>query len=330
MEHAGKPSTDRAVLLEVGEDSDLQRLDNYLIKICKGVPKSHIFRIIRSGEVRVNRSRAEAKTRLKLGDVVRVPPIRTASREEKASLEPTNGRLHPLVHKNLSILFEDECLLAVNKPAGIAVHGGSGQSLGVIESLRIQRDGQDRFLELVHRIDRETSGILLVAKKRSALRVLQEQLRARSWKKYYLALVLGSWSPKLAKVELPLLKTQASELEKKVIVDSRGDASTTLFKQIARYQFQNYPLTLVRAQILTGRTHQIRVHTSANNCPILGDDRYGDFELNKLLSKNGLKRMFLHATRVILTHPRTNELLELNAPLAPELQSFLDSHCRSM
>lgn len=320
MKLEANPSPDRAVLIEIGEDSDQQRLDNFLLKVCKGVPKSHIFRIIRSGEVRINKSRASASSKLVAGDLVRIPPIRTASREVIDNNKAIENRA---LNANIQVVYEDEVLLAVNKPSGLAVHGGSGVSLGVIETLRLQRQGKDHFLELVHRIDRETSGLLLVAKKRSALRTLQEQLRTRSWKKYYFALVQGAWNKSLQRIDLPLLKVQASEKEQKVYVDPKGDPSSTLIKTESSYKFQGRDLTLIRAQILTGRTHQIRVHTSASGHPIVGDDRYGDFDFNKALSKSGLKRMFLHASRVILEHPRTGETLQLEAPLADELTSFL-------
>lgn len=321
-----KPNPEQAILVEVDENSEDQRVDNFLVKICKGVPKSHIFRIIRSGEIRVNKKRVDASAKLKLGDVVRIPPIKT-----NTPVEPTDGatakRNFSAIRQaaDIGIVFEDDDILVVNKPSGMAVHGGSGESLGVIECLREARAGSHQTLELVHRIDRETSGVLIISKKRSALRGLQEQLRNRVWKKFYQTLVLGDWPKALKQVDLPLLKIQTSEKEQRVFVDPNGDKACSLFtiKQKLRDKYSSY--TLLQVQILTGRTHQIRVHTSANSFPIAGDDRYGNFEQNKILSKAGLKRMFLHAARVQIIHPKTQEPMWLEAPLAVDLQSFLNS-----
>ncbi|MEQ9107257.1 MAG: RluA family pseudouridine synthase [Limnobacter sp.] len=292
------------------------------------MPKSHVFRIIRSGEVRINRKRAEAKTKLCAGDVVRVPPIQVVEKQSLESLQ-SSGTLNKAqllkAAADIPILFEDDHLLVVNKPSGMAVHGGSGSSFGLIECIRALRAETHEDLELVHRIDRETSGILILSKKRSALRKLQEQLRARSWKKYYKTLVLGFWPETLRQVDLPLLKTQSGEKEARVFVDPSGDAACTKFKTIQAYKASYSNFTLIQAQILTGRTHQIRVHTSANKFPIAGDDRYGNFEMNKQLARHGLKRMFLHAARLQLIHPATNETIVIEAPLAPELDSFLKS-----
>ena len=317
-------------MLEIDEKHQDQRLDNFLCNVCKGVPKSHVFRIIRSGEVRINRKRAEAKTKLCIGDVVRVPPIQVV---EKPNLDLVNSS--DAFNKNtaqllkaaadIPILFEDDHLLVVNKPSGMAVHGGSGSSFGLIECIRALRAETHEDLELVHRIDRETSGVLIISKKRSALRRLQEQLRARSWKKYYKTLVLGFWPDTLKQVDLPLLKTQRDEKEARVFVDPSGDNACTKFNIIQCYKSDYSSFTLIQAQILTGRTHQIRVHTSANKFPIAGDDRYGNFEMNKQLARHGLKRMFLHAARLQLVHPTTNETIVIEAPLAPELDSFLKS-----
>ncbi len=328
MKTQEKPNPDRAVLIEIDEKHQDQRLDNFLASVCKGVPKSHLFRVIRSGEVRVNSKRAEAKTKLDLGDVVRVPPIKTIQKHElKTDLSQNTRSVQSLLKAAAAIpvLYEDPWLLAVNKPSGMAVHGGSGSSFGLIECIRALREGSLDDLELVHRIDRETSGVLIISKKRSALRRLQEQLRNRSWKKYYQTLVLGQWPGSLRQVDLPLLKIQASEKEQRVFVDPQGDKALTKFTIIQRYSVSNSSYTLLQAQILTGRTHQIRVHTSANQCPIAGDDRYGDFEVNKKLAQTGLKRMFLHAARLQLTHPQTNETIVIEAPLAPELKQFLKS-----
>lgn len=326
MNSPEKPNPDKAVLIEIDERHQDQRLDNFLTALCKGVPKSHLFRIIRSGEVRIGGKRAEAKTKLKLGDVVRIPPIKTSVNQASEANNSNPLEFNAQAAKaaaQIQILFEDASLLVVNKPSGMAVHGGSGASLGLIECFRALRAETREDLELVHRIDRETSGILLISKKRSALRVLQEQLRARSWKKYYQTLVCGAWPSHLKQVDLPLLKTQASEKEARVFVSEEGDKALTKFQVIQRYKRNNSDFTLLQAQILTGRTHQIRVHTSASHFPIAGDDRYGNFELNKDLSKNGLKRMFLHAARLQIVHPVTNETIVLEAPLAPELCQFL-------
>jgi len=323
-----KPNPDRAVLIEIDEKHQDQRLDNFLCSVCKGVPKSHVFRIIRSGEVRINRKRAEAKTKLCIGDVVRIPPIQVIEKQsiDELSSSGTLSKAHLLkTAADIPVLFEDEHLLVVNKPSGMAVHGGSGSTFGLIECIRALRSETHQDLELVHRIDRETSGILIISKKRSALRKLQEQLRARSWKKYYKTLVLGYWPESLKQVDLPLLKTQAGEKEARVFVDPLGDNACTKIKLIQKFKSEYSVFTLMQAQILTGRTHQIRVHTSANKFPIAGDDRYGNFEMNKQLARHGLKRMFLHAARLQLVHPATNETIVLEAPLAPELDSFLKS-----
>lgn len=328
MKTQEKPNPDRAVLVEIDESHQDQRLDNFLCSLCKGVPKSHVFRIIRSGEVRINRKRAEAKTKLNVGDIIRVPPIQVVEKQSLESIVSSSTLNKAQLLKSaadIPILFEDEHLLVVNKPSGMAVHGGSGSSFGLIECIRALRAETHQDLELVHRIDRETSGILIISKKRSALRKLQEQLRARSWKKYYQTLVLGSWPSSLKQVDLPLLKTNTGEKEARVFVDETGDKACTKFKIIQAYKSVYSSFTLIQAQILTGRTHQIRVHTSANKFPIAGDDRYGNFEMNKQLARNGLKRMFLHAARLQLIHPATNETIVLEAPLALELASFLKS-----
>ncbi|HEX4842183.1 MAG TPA: RluA family pseudouridine synthase [Limnobacter sp.] len=315
-------------MIEIDERHQDQRLDNFLTAVCKGVPKSHLFRIIRSGEVRVNRGRAEAKTKLQLGDLVRIPPIKTTIKQELTDISSIDSDFSVRALRQaeqLSVLFEDDHLLVVNKPSGLAVHGGSGESLGVIECIRASRMNLHEDLALVHRIDRETSGVLVISKKRSALRKLQEQLRNRSWKKYYQTLVLGEWPASLRQVDLPLRKTQASEKEQRVFVDPEGDKALSKFKLIQQFKDQNSSYTLLRVQILTGRTHQIRVHTSASQHPIAGDDRYGDFEVNRRLAKMGLKRMFLHAASLELIHPFTNESIVIEAPLAPELARFLKS-----
>lgn len=324
-----QPQPDRSVLVQIGEDSHEQRLDNYLLKVCKGVPKSHIFRIIRSGEVRVNRKRADAKTRIFKGDVLRIPPIRTSSKPEwsfTGGVPLDNEVVTSALRRasSIPVVYEDEGLLVVSKPAGMAVHGGSGESFGVIESLRLARPDQAANLELVHRIDRETSGVLLISKKRSYLRKLQEQLRNRVWKKYYSTLVLGRWPDSLRDVDLPLKKVQAGEKEKKVFVAPDGDHAKSIFRVEKRFHSSMGEFSLMKVQILTGRTHQIRVHASASQFPIAGDDRYGNFKVNKNLAKHGLSRMFLHARSVTIRHPATEQPLTIESGLADDLQFFLD------
>jgi 23S rRNA pseudouridine955/2504/2580 synthase len=310
--------------LSVDEESVGQRLDNFLMRHLKGVPKTHIYRIIRSGEVRINKGRASADSRVEVGDQVRLPPVRVSEKVIEKALHPAPGREFPL-------LLEDDFLLAIDKPAGVAVHGGSGVSFGVIEQLRQARP-QAKLLELVHRLDRDTSGILLVAKKRSALKHLQDQFRERETGKTYLALVKGEWPAKLKVIDQPLLKfllpgKEGQDGERRVRVtspeDPDGMRSITLVKVAQRWA----GATLLEVTIKTGRTHQIRVHLSAQGHPIAGDDKYGDFEWNRQLQKlesKGLKRMFLHAWRLQFNHPGTAERVALQADLPPELKAYLD------
>jgi 23S rRNA pseudouridine955/2504/2580 synthase len=313
---AAPPASARAKLVEVDEESAGQRLDNFLIRQLKGVPKTHVYRIIRSGEVRLNKGRAAADTRVGAGDVVRLPPVRISGAVAQKLDKPAPARDFP-------ILFEDEHLIAIDKPAGVAVHGGSGVSFGVIEQLRQARP-QAKLLELVHRLDRETSGILLIAKKRSALLKLQDQFRERETGKTYLALVVGSWTANRKVVDVPLHKYLQADGERRVKVvakdDPDGMRAITLVK-VAR-KFDGF--TLLEVTIKTGRTHQIRVHLASSGHPIAGDDKYGDFERNKALHKQGLKRMFLHAWRLQFDHPASGERIELTAALPPELQKFAD------
>lgn len=322
--------------LSIGEDDAGQRLDNYLMRHLKGVPKTHIYRIIRSGEVRINKGRAHADSRLNAGDVVRVPPIRTSERAaEKAQTMSAMAAAH-VPTRDFAILFEDDHLIAINKPAGIAVHGGSGVSFGVIEQLRIARP-KAQFLELVHRLDRETSGILLVAKKRSALKNLQDQFRERQTGKVYLALVQGQWPANKRVLDRPLHKFLLESGERRVRVTTTDDPdampSLTLVKVRAVGEVQpdithvTRAYSLLEVTIKTGRTHQIRVHLANEGMPIAGDDKYGDFDCNKALAKvqNGvpLKRMFLHAWNLRCRHPATEQPLVLEAPLPVELAQFL-------
>ena len=307
-------------MLVVDEQSDGQRLDNWLMRHLKGVPKTHIYRIIRSGEVRVNKGRAAADTRVASGDLVRVPPIRLSESLQTKALAPAPAKEFP-------VLLEDEGVLAINKPAGVAVHGGSGVSFGVIEQLRQARPGA-RMLELVHRLDRETSGVLLVAKKRSVLTNLQDQFRERETGKTYLALVLGQWPSNRKVIDLPLEKyligAGDGEGERRVRVVARDDPKGQRAITLVRVAKLVGDYSLLEVTIKTGRTHQIRVHLSSLGHPIAGDDKYGDFEQNKALQKLGLKRMFLHAWRLQFKHPQSGQLVTLQAPLPPELQQFID------
>ncbi len=306
--------------LTVDEESAGQRLDNFLIRHLKGVPKTHIYRIIRSGEVRVNKGRASADTRIESGDVVRLPPVRISDKVAEKAARPAPGREFPL-------LLEDDALMAIDKPAGVAVHGGSGVSFGVIEQLRQARP-LAKLLELVHRLDRETSGILLVAKKRSALKHLQDQFRERETGKTYLALVQGIWPEKLKVIDSALHKYLLPDGERRVKITSNADPdgmrSITLVKVAERL----VGCTLLEVTIKTGRTHQIRVHLASQGHPIAGDDKYGDFEWNKAVQKQGLKRMFLHAWRLQFTHPATGKRVELKSNLPSELQLYVN-HAKS-
>lgn len=319
---AGLPA---ARLVEVDEDSAGQRLDNFLIRHLKGVPKTHVYRIIRSGEVRINKGRVSADTRVEAGDVVRLPPVRISDKVAEKAERPAPAREFP-------ILLEDEHLIAIDKPAGVAVHGGSGVSFGVIEQLRQARPAS-KFLELVHRLDRETSGILLVAKKRSALTHLQDQFRERETGKTYLALVTGTWPTNKKVIDLPLHKYLQADGERRVRVttddDPDGMRSITLVKvrsTAAARPEQGLPaMSLLEVTIKTGRTHQIRVHLASQGHAIVGDDKYGDFDLNKRLQKQGMKRMFLHAWRLQFNHPASGERVQLNAELPPELADFVPS-----
>jgi 23S rRNA pseudouridine955/2504/2580 synthase len=336
----------QASLVTVDEDYAGQRLDNFLIRQLKGVPKTHVYRIIRSGEVRVNKGRAHADTRVEAGDVVRLPPVRTSERagqkaqamaEEVArhGASSTVGGYAP--SREFPVLFEDDFLLAIDKPAGVAVHGGSGVSFGVIEQLRMARPGAD-FLELVHRLDRETSGVLLIAKRRMALKLLQEQFRERETDKVYLALVSGDWPASQRVIDKAMHKylLENGERRVKVVANDHPDGmrSVTLVKVksaiAASPAAPATPLTLLEVTIKTGRTHQIRVHLAGEGHPIAGDDKYGDFELNKALQKSvdgapALKRMFLHAWSLKFNHPKTRKTIQLQAALPDELQQFLPS-----
>lgn len=306
--------------LTVDEDSAGQRLDNFLMRHLKGVPKTHVYRIIRSGEVRVNKGRASAEQRVEAGDLVRLPPVRISAQVQAKADAPAPAREFP-------VLMEDEAMMAIDKPAGVAVHGGSGVSFGVIEQLRRARPASTN-LELVHRLDRETSGVLLVAKKRSALKNLQDQFRDRETGKTYLALVLGLWPSNKKVIDSPLFKytveTGVGEGERRVKVVGKDDPNGMRSITLVRVARTVGPYTLLEVTIKTGRTHQIRVHLASQGHPIAGDDKYGDFEHNKLLQKMGLKRMFLHAWQLKFQHPQNHRPVSLQAPLPPELKTFVD------
>ena len=314
--------------LVVDESAEGQRLDNFLLRLLKGVPKTHVYRVIRSGEVRINKGRAQADTRLAMGDEVRVPPVRTAEKPADAPAAPP---------REFPILFEDEHLLAINKPAGVAVHGGSGVSFGVIEQLRQARP-QARFLELVHRLDRETSGILLLAKKRSALVAMQEQFRNRQGEKVigktYAALVAGSWPAKLKVIDVALHKTLDARGERHVLPVAPdhpdGRRAISLVKIVTPFELA----TLLDVTIKTGRTHQIRVHLAQAGHAIVGDPKYGDFALNKQwgrgegLAGQRFERMFLHARLLAFDHPATAQRITLTAPLPAECATLLAHLCQ--
>lgn len=298
----------------VAEDGENQRIDNYLVKHLKGVPKSLIYRILRTGEVRVNGKRVDPEYRLQVGDELRLPPLRVSVGEPAPRGKGAPSDLWKRA------LFEDDVLVVLDKPAGVAVHGGSGISSGVVEALRRQRP-QLKFLELVHRLDKETSGILLLAKKRSALTRLQQQLRQGEVDKRYLALVRGRWRNRRQQVELPLYKYRTASGERRVSVDGGGQHARTVFTLVKRWP----GFSLLEAELITGRTHQIRVHLSHMGFPIAGDDKYGDFSWNRELAARGFKRMFLHAASIGFTHPVSQETMGFQSPLPRELQGFLDS-----
>lgn len=287
-----------------------QRIDNYLMRVCKGVPKSHVYRILRSGEVRVNGGRVGPTYRLALGDEVRIPPVRVATPNAPAAVP---------AGKPLPVVYEDDALIVVDKPSGKAVHGGSGVSFGVIEQLRSQRPDA-RLLELAHRIDRETSGLLIIAKKRSALTALHDMMREGRVEKRYLTLVPGRWANPLQHVKEPLFKYLTPEGERRVRVSGDGKPAHSIVRLVRRWQ----RFSLLEVELKTGRTHQIRVHLAHLGFPLCGDDKYGDFPRNKALEQEGLKRMFLHAAHLSFTHPLTGEPIELQSPLPDDLQGFID------
>ncbi len=310
VEDSNKP---KVQWVDITEENSGQRIDNFLITRLKGVPKSKIYRIIRKGEVRVNKGRISNRYKLEIGDVVRIPPVRVAVRKNEVDLQPTLK--YSLEHE---IIFEDEVLVVLNKPSGFAVHGGSGISSGVIEAFRALRPDA-RFLELAHRLDKDTSGCLLVAKKRSALKKLHDLFRGDGVKKTYLALLVGEWDRKKQRVVAPLLKSTGKGGERMVKVNQAGKYAETNFKRLKKYN----GFTLVEASPKTGRTHQIRVHSAWLGHPIVADTRYGDVKINSFLAKKGFRRLFLHAEQLQFNHPVSGEIMNFNAPLAPELEKLL-------
>ncbi|MEQ5208431.1 MULTISPECIES: 23S rRNA pseudouridine(955/2504/2580) synthase RluC [Proteus] len=307
-------SFNQVQFVTIDGDEAGQRIDNFLLARLKGVPKSMIYRIIRKGEVRVNKGRIKPEYKLNAGDSIRIPPVRVAEKEEIA-VSPKLDKVSALAN---CILYEDEHLMLINKPSGTAVHGGSGLSFGVIEGLRALRP-EARFLELVHRLDRDTSGVLLIAKKRSALRALHEQLRLKQMQKDYLALVRGQWQSHTKVIQAPLLKNILQSGERVVKVSNEGKPSETRFKVEERFEFA----TLVKASPVTGRTHQIRVHTLHAGHPIAFDDRYGDRDFDAQLVGTKLNRLFLHASSLTFTHPSTGEQMRIEAPMDNSLRHCL-------
>ena len=302
-------------MVTIDEDHVGQRIDNFLLTKLKGVPKSMIYRIVRKGEVRVNKKRIKPEYKLADGDVVRIPPVRVSESEGRPG---PSAKLTKVSQLEERILFEDKYLIVLNKPSGIAVHGGSGVEFGVIEAMRSLRT-QQKFLELVHRLDKETSGVLLIAKKRSALRHLHDQLRYKKMQKDYVALVRGEWQAHDKIIKAPLLKLTLKSGERIVRVNKEGKESETRFKILQRYQDS----TLVQASPVTGRTHQIRVHCQFTGHPIACDEKYSEQKFDDSMRAQGLNRLFLHAAQLKFTHPETEEVMQVKAPLDSILESTL-------
>lgn len=303
-----------ASLIEVAAMDEGQRIDNYLMNKLKGVPKSHVYRILRTGEVRVNKGRIKPTYRIKTGDAIRIPPMRLG--EKTAPVRPANRLLEQI---NASIIHEDKGFLVIDKPSGLAVHGGSGLSFGLIEALRALRP-EAPFLELGHRLDRDTSGCIVVAKKRSMLRAFHELLREGGSDKRYLALLKGPWRGGERRVEAPLLKNVSQSGERVVKVSAEGKPALTVFRPVSVFP----EATLVEAELITGRTHQLRVHAAHLGQPIAGDEKYGDETFNKMMVEKGLKRLFLHASALSFSLPESGQVVSVSAPLPPELRHVLD------
>ena len=301
----------RATILEVGEEAEAQRIDNFLLRRLKGVPKSHVYRVLRSGEVRVNSGRVKPDYRLRNGDRVRVPPVRVSDPGSKPKAKPAA----------FPIVFEDPALLVIDKPAGVAVHGGSGVSFGVIESLRAARP-EAKMLELAHRLDRDTSGLLILAKKRSALVELHRMLRDGEVEKVYVAVVKGVPAKKQFDIRQSLHKHVTASGERRVSVKEDGLSAMTKVKLLEKSR----DFSMLEVRLMTGRTHQIRVHLAHAGHPVLGDDKYGDFELNRALARQGVKRLMLHARRLALEHPVDHKALRFESPFPEEMQRFCESN----
>lgn len=306
MNDLNKP---RAVTVEIGEESAAQRIDNFLLRTLKGVPKSHVYRVLRSGEVRVNSGRVGPDYRLQIGDRVRVPPVRVST-TVKAPPKPAE----------FPVAYEDASILVVDKPAGVAVHGGSGVSYGVIESLRASRP-QTKFLELAHRLDRDTSGLLILCKKRGALVELHRQLREGEVEKIYAAIVKGVPARDAFDIDEPLHKYVTGAGERRVSVKAGGMTAHTKVKVAQKGR----EASLLEIRLLTGRTHQIRVHLAHAGHPVLGDDKYGDFDLNRALARQGVKRLFLHARKLAFDHPLEKKRLRLESPLPGDMLRFAEN-----
>jgi len=307
MKDLSKP---QVTWLEVGEESDSQRIDNFLLRQLKGVPKSHVYRVLRSGEVRVNSGRVKPEYRLQVGDKVRVPPVRVSAAVAKPILKPIK----------LPAIHEDSSLLVIDKPSGVAVHGGSGVSHGVIESLRAARP-EAKMLELAHRLDRDTSGLLVVAKKRSALVELHRMLREGEVEKIYLAVVKGVPARKEFEISEALYKYVNAKGERRVSVKEGGMEAVTKVRLLGSAG----GLSLVQLRLMTGRTHQIRVHLAHAGHPVVGDDKYGDFEFNRALSRQGIKRLFLHARRLSFRHPADGKTMKFASPLPQDMHAFVEA-----
>ena len=286
-----------------------QRLDNYLIKLLKGVPKSRIYRIIRKGEVRVNKGRKKADYKLKAEDLIRIPPIRTSTEKE---IKPSQSLLKLLEN---AVLYEDKGMLIINKIHGMSVHGGSGISVGIIEALKSQ---YKEPIELVHRLDRATSGCLILAKKRAVLKSLHSQLVNHQLEKRYTALVKDTWSKKKHTIDAPIYQNSRYS-----VIDSKGKDSLSHFHPIKNFELGDFNASLVEVSIETGRTHQIRVHAKFAGHPVAQDDKYGDGDFDQFMKKKGLNRLFLHAKTLTFTNPLTNEIQKVNAPLPDDLETFL-------
>lgn len=312
MNHENKHNKVR--LIEINENQSGQRIDNYLLKILSGVPKTHIYKIIRKGEVRVNKKRIKPTYKLKIGDVVRVPPVKTTEKME------VKVRQTLIAFLENAIIYEDQQIMVINKPSGLAVHGGSGISYGLIEAVRAMRPDES-FLELVHRLDRDTSGCILIAKKRNTLNILHQQLRERQSDKRYLTLLCGTWSGKERKITAPLIKNTLKSGERMVRVDAnQGKPSTSVFNPVKVYS----QASLIEVKIVTGRTHQIRVHAQHIKMPVAGDEKYGNFACNQRLKEAGLKRLFLHSSQISVQLADDGKLHTFKAPLPDELEKILE------